>query len=234
MTGDVRMPASPKRAAVLNVALSFAFVGLMFAAAGTFRWPAFWVLSGFYVLTTGGWMLWLRRRDPGLLKERMTGRTRPDVKTWDRTIIRIYTALLAVMLLVAPLDAVRFRWSRVPLGAQALALAGLFIAWSLIVWAFKENAFLSEVVRIQADRGHTVCTTGPYRIVRHPMYVGVILSILCTPVLLGSLYGLIPAALIAALFVLRTALEDRTLQAELPGFAEYARMVRWKLIPGIW
>lgn len=96
------------------------------------------------------------------------------------------------------------------------------------------NAFLAEYVRIQSERGHTVCTTGPYRIVRHPMYVGVILTVLGIPVLLGSLYALIPAALIAALFILRTALEDRTLRQELPGYAEYARDVRWRLVPGIW
>lgn len=228
------MPVAARRAAVLNVALGFGFAGLMFVAAGTFLWPAFWVLAGFYVLTTGGWMLWLRRRDPALLKERMTGRTRTDVKAWDRTIIRIYTALLMVMLLVAPLDAVRFRWSRVPPVFQGLALLGLFAAWGLAIWAFRVNAFLAEMVRIQTERGHTVCTTGPYRIVRHPMYVGVILSVLCMPVLLGSLYALIPAGLIAGLFVVRTALEDRTLRAELAGYEEYAREVRWRLVPGIW
>ncbi len=228
------MPAATKGAAVLNVALGFAFVGLVFAAAGTLRWPAFWVLLIFYVLTTGGWMLWLKRRNPGLLKERMTGKTRPDVKAWDKTIIRAYTLLLVTMLLVAPLDAVRFRWSTVPWAVRGLALLVMLAAWSLIIWAFRENAFLAECVRIQTERGHTVCTTGPYRIVRHPMYVGVILTILGMPVLLGSLFALIPAGLIAALFVLRTALEDRTLQAELPGYADYARTVRWKLIPRIW
>jgi protein-S-isoprenylcysteine O-methyltransferase Ste14 len=221
-------------APVVNVVLGFALVGLMFAAAGTFVWPALWVLLGFYFLATGGWMLWLRRRDPALLKERMTGRTRPDAKDWDRTILKTYTALLAVMLIVAPLDAVRFRWSRVPWAIRGLALAGLFAAWSLIIWAFRENAFLSEVVRIQTDRGHTVCTTGPYGIIRHPMYAAIIVTILCIPVLLGSLYALIPAALIAALFGLRTALEDKILRAELPGYADYARTVRWKLVPKIW
>jgi protein-S-isoprenylcysteine O-methyltransferase Ste14 len=218
----------------VKVLVSLAFVALVFVAAGTVRWTAFWVLLGFYVATTGGWMLWLKRRDPGLLKERMTGGTRPDVKRWDKTIIRAYTVLLSIMLLVAPLDAVRFKWSRVPSSVQGLALLGLLAAWSLVMWAFRENAFLAECVRIQKERGHTVCTTGPYRIVRHPMYVAIILTILCVPVLLGSLYALIPAALIAALFVLRTDLEDRTLQAELTGYADYARTVRWKLVPGIW
>jgi protein-S-isoprenylcysteine O-methyltransferase Ste14 len=218
----------------VKVLVSLAFVALVFVAAGTVRWTAFWVLLGFYVATTGGWMLWLKRRDPGLLKERMTGGTRPDVKRWDKAIIRAYTVLLSIMLLVAPLDAVRFKWSRVPSSVQGLALLGLLAAWSLVMWAFRENAFLAECVRIQKERGHTVCTTGPYRIVRHPMYVAIILTILCVPVLLGSLYALIPAALIAALFVLRTDLEDRTLQAELTGYADYARTVRWKLVPGIW
>lgn len=219
---------------LLNVVLGFALVGLMFAAAGTFVWPALWVLLGFYFLTTGGWMVWLRRRDPGLLKERMTGRTRPDVKAWDKKIIRAYTVLLAVLLIVAPFDAVRFRWSRVPILLQALALLGLFAAWGLVIAAFRVNAFLAECVRIQTDRGHAVCTTGPYRIVRHPMYVAIIVTVLCVPVLLGSLYALIPAALIAALFVLRTGLEDRTLRAELTGYEDYARDVRWKLLPRIW
>jgi protein-S-isoprenylcysteine O-methyltransferase Ste14 len=232
------MSASKRRArplsAVIRVALSVAYIALLFAAAGTVRWTALWVLLGFYFLTTGGWMLWMRRRDPALLKERMTGGAKADIKSWDKAIIRTYSVLLMVMLLVAPLDAVRFRWSRVPLGLQGLALLGLFAAWSLVIWAFRVNAFLAEYVRIQSERGHAVCTTGPYRIVRHPMYLAVIFTILCVPVLLGSLYALIPAGLIVALFVLRTALEDQTLQAELPGYAEYARDVRWKLLPGIW
>lgn len=221
-------------ASVINVAVGSVLVGLMFAAAGTFEWPALWVLLGSYFLATSGWMLWLRNRDPALLKERMTGRTRPDAKGWDRTILRVYTALFAIMLIVAPLDAVRFRWSYVPWPVRGVALFGLLAAWGLIIWAFRENAFLSEVVRIQRDRGHTVCTTGPYRFIRHPMYVAIIVTVLCVPALLGSLYALIPAALIGALFVLRTALEDKTLQAELPGYADYARTVRRRLVPGIW
>jgi len=228
------MAFATKRARVLNIALGSALVGLAFAAAGTVRWPAFWVLLGVYAGGLGGLMSWLKRRNPGLLKERIAGATRPGVKAWDKRILRAYTVLLAIMLLVAPLDAVRFRWSRVPIGVQGLALLGLLAAGGLFMGVFRANAFLAEYVRIQEDRGHAVCTTGPYRIVRHPMYVAIIATVFCVPVLLGSLYALIPAGLITGLFVLRTALEDRTLQAELPGYAEYARNVRWKLIPGVW
>jgi protein-S-isoprenylcysteine O-methyltransferase Ste14 len=104
----------------------------------------------------------------------------------------------------------------------------------LAFWATSENTFASSVVRIQTDRGHRVCSTGPYAHVRHPMYVGVILSIICFPLALGSFFALIPAGIIVGLFILRTFLEDKALQEELPGYKEYAQKVRFKLIPGVW
>jgi protein-S-isoprenylcysteine O-methyltransferase Ste14 len=217
---------------ILRLIATAGFVCLIFVAAGTFRWPRLWFFLGFYVLTTSALMLWLRRRDPGLFKERLT--VRKDAKAWDKVIIKVYTALLMVLYIVVPLDAVRFRWSRVPPTVSRLAFAVVFLAWVIVFWAFRENAFLSGLVRIQTDRGHTVCTTGPYRYVRHPMYAAVILSILGVPLFLGSLYALIPAGLIVGLFVLRTSLEDRTLRRELPGYPEYAARTRWKLVPGIW
>jgi protein-S-isoprenylcysteine O-methyltransferase Ste14 len=112
---------------------------------------------------------------------------------------------------------------------MVIALAG-----ALGAWVFRENAYLASYVRIQTDRGHKVCTTGPYRIVRHPMYAAIILLVLATPPALGSLYGLVPAGLIAGLFIVRTALEDRCLRAELPGYDEYSAAPRWKLAPGVW
>lgn len=217
---------------LLRILPRLAFIALIFVAAGTLDWPRLWFILGVYTAATSALMLWLKKRDPGLLKERMS--VKKDVKGWDKTIIRIYTVLLMIMYIVLPLDAVRFGWSRVPAALSWPAFAGIFLSWAVVFWAFRENAYLSAFVRVQTDRGHTVCTTGPYRFVRHPMYLAVILAILCVPLFLGSLFSLIPAALIVGLFVLRTSLEDRTLRAELPGYADYAAKVRWKLIPNVW
>jgi protein-S-isoprenylcysteine O-methyltransferase Ste14 len=223
---------SSRSASIFKVVLSILYAALIFIAAGTIRWPRFWFFLGFYVISTSAFMIWLKKRDPGLLKERMT--VKKDVKKWDKNIIRVYTALLFLMFIVAPLDAIRFRWSRVPSTVQWLAFAGIVMSWGVVFWAFRENAFLSGFVRIQTDRGHTVCSSGPYRMIRHPMYLAVIISVLCLPIFLGSLYSLIPAALVAALFVLRTSLEDQTLRKELPGYDEYAGKVRWRLLPKLW
>ena len=217
---------------LIKILSRLAFIALIFVAAGTLNWPRLWFFLGFYAVTTSALMLWLKKRDPGLLKERMN--VRKDVKGWDKTIIRIYTVLLMVMYILLPLDAVRFGWSRVPAALSWLAFSGIFLSWVVVIWAFRENAYLSAFVRLQTDRGHKVCTTGPYRFVRHPMYLAVVLSILCVPFFLGSLFSLIPAVLIVGLFVLRTSLEDRMLRAELPGYSDYAVKTRWKLVPKVW
>lgn len=217
---------------MIKTVASVLFAALMFVAAGTWSWPRLWFLLGFYAFITSALMLWLKRRDPALFRERTT--VRKDIKSWDKAIIHVYNLLLGAMFLLIPLDAVRFRWSHVPAAVSWAAFAGLLLAWAMVLWAFRENAFLSGFVRIQSDRGHTVCTTGPYRFVRHPMYLATILSVLCVPLFLGSFLGLIPAVLIVALFVLRTSLEDRTLRQELPGYADYAAVTRWRLIPQVW
>jgi protein-S-isoprenylcysteine O-methyltransferase Ste14 len=179
-----------------------------------------------------GFFLWAKKKDPALLKERAS--PQKDVKPWDRTLIRAYSVFLVAMPIMAGLDAVRFRWSRVPFGLILFGFAGLILAMLLVFWVMRENTFASSVVRIQTERGHRVCSTGPYQYVRHPMYVAVILSVVCLPVALGSLFALVPALVIVGLFILRTSLEDKTLQAELLGYKEYARKVRFRLIPGVW
>ena len=121
-----------------------------------------------------------------------------------------------------------------PLPAKLLAWLGMVLAGALIFWALATNTYLSRMARIQDDRGQVVVTAGPYRFIRHPMYLGVILLFVCMPVALGSGWALLPGAVIGALFVLRTAKEDRMLRDELPGYVEYAERVPYRLVPRIW
>jgi len=215
--------------ATLTILLLLAF---LFVPAGTFNWPEAWIFLLLYFTIVSGFLLWLKKNSPGLLKERMA--PKKDYKSWDKTIMMAYTLLLVVLLVVTGLDARRFGWSEVPLLVKVLGFLGYLPAIGFASWAMLENAYASNVVRIQEDRGHKVCTTGPYRFVRHPMYVGVIFAIICIPLSLGSYYALILSALNIILFILRTALEDKTLREELPGYNEYAQKVRYRLFPGIW
>jgi len=207
-------------------------LALIFVPAGTLRWPEAWLLLIFYLATVTGVMIWMKINAPGLLKERMS--RNKEIKSWDKIIMIAYSFLLIILLAVPGLDAVRFGWSEVSLIVKALGFIGYIPATSFAFWAMRENAYASDVVRIQEDRGHTVCTTGPYRYVRHPMYTGVILFVLCFPLSLGSLYSFIPASLIIVLFIIRTSLEDKTLLEELPGYKEYAQNVRYRLLPKVW
>jgi protein-S-isoprenylcysteine O-methyltransferase Ste14 len=139
-----------------------------------------------------------------------------------------------VIMLVAGLN-FRFGWPpAVALWVQLLALAVLVLGFASGTWAMFANRFFSGIVRIQADRGHSVVSAGPYCYVRHPGYVSAIIGNLSMPLALGSVWALIPAVITVVLIVVRTALEDRTLRAELPGYAEYAQRVRYRLLPGVW
>ncbi|HEX7588414.1 MAG TPA: isoprenylcysteine carboxylmethyltransferase family protein, partial [Anaerolineae bacterium] len=152
----------------------------------------------------------------------------------DKVVMLLYTVSMFGLLIVAGFDAVRFGWTNMLIAGQAVGVFGYLLSMAITYWAMLSNPFLATTVRIQEDRGHRVATTGPYKIVRHPMYVGVILMWLSTALILGSWWALVPGVLIAVIFVVRTALEDRMLQAELPGYADYAKSVRQRLIPGVW
>ncbi len=208
------------------------FFALFFVPAGTLKWTEAWILIVFYLVSISGVVFWLKKNDPELLKER--SQRKKNVKTWDRIFIFVYIFFLMIMLCLTGLDAVRFQWSHVPLFLKIIGFLGFIPGFILGFWAMRENTYLSDTVRIQEDRGHKVCKTGPYRYVRHPMYIGVIIAMLCFPFALGSYYALIPALIIVILFVFRTALEDKTLQKELSGYKEYTETVQFKLIPGVW
>jgi protein-S-isoprenylcysteine O-methyltransferase Ste14 len=175
------------------------------------------------------------RRHPGLLAERAGSFGREDAEPWDRVLAPAMALGGLVVPLVAGLEE-RFGWTPEPfsLPVKAAAIAALVLAYALASWAMVENAFFSGVVRLQTDRGHTVCTSGPYRWVRHPGYAGSIWSYLAMPLILDSAWAFVPVVLLIAVAIVRTRLEDRTLQEELPGYRDYAQRVRYRLFPGIW
>jgi protein-S-isoprenylcysteine O-methyltransferase Ste14 len=212
------------------------FVGLsLFIPAGTLNWPMGWALVGVYLTWTTATALLMIPRCPDLLIERMA--RRKDAKGWDVALMSVVGLLTLGKHIVAGLD---FRngwtlrlWS-VPLALQIAALVIAVLAYALTTWAMTVNAYFSKIVRIQNDRGHSVATGGPYRYVRHPGYLGTLAFELATPILLGSLWALIPGVASALLLIVRTALEDKTLQEELAGYETYAGRVRYRLIPGVW
>jgi len=182
----------------------------LFWSAGRVDWWPGWALIVIvlvWILATG---IVILRINPDLLAERLG--PRKGAKRWDTAIMGIVGLATLVRLVIAGLDQ-RYRWTGgFPPAAQITALVVTVLGYTLAVWATASNAYFSQIVRIQSERGHTVATGGPYQLVRHPGYLGTILTELAVPVLLASWWALIPGVLNAALFVLRTALEDRTLQ----------------------
>jgi protein-S-isoprenylcysteine O-methyltransferase Ste14 len=201
--------------------------------SGRSDWSRAWFFVGFIFLTQAASGLWLMRVQPGMMAER--SRMREGTKTWDKVLVPLFVFVGPIaMWVMAALD-VRTHWPPpVPLEWSIAAFAVLAAASAITIWAMRTNRFFAATVRIQSDRGQTVVSTGPYAIVRHPGYIGAVLFTLATPVVLGSWSALIPAVLTGLVLVLRTFLEDRTLQAELDGYREYTTRVRFRLIPGIW
>ena len=204
----------------------------LFIPAGRWNWVWGWALVGIYAVWVSANALILIPRSPELLAER--AQRKKGIKDWDAVLMSIVGIVTMCKLIVAGLD-VRYGWTvGIPLWLQIVTLAVAALGYALGTWAMAANAFFSMMVRIQDDRGHAVVTGGPYQFVRHPGYVGVIAFELATPVMLGSLWALIAGVLAALLVVVRTALEDRTLQKELEGYGEYAQQTRYRLLPGVW
>jgi protein-S-isoprenylcysteine O-methyltransferase Ste14 len=207
---------------------------ILFLSAGRWDWLRGWVLLGVLVAVMAAPPLLLLPICPELLAERQRGFWVAGAKGWDKWITTAAGGLMFAPWIVAGLD-VRFGWTGpLPLGVHLGGLGLVLLGYGLFLWAMAANAFFAEAARIQAERGHTPATGGPYRYVRHPGYLGTIVAALGTPLLLGSPWALIPAGLFAALWVLRTALEDRMLRQELPGYADYAQQAHFRLVPGVW
>ena len=209
--------------------------GVLLLCGNDWGWWQGWAYSVLFASAGIGMRLWAERRHPGLMAERTQLSRAPGVKSWDRLLAPLMVLSLGLPLfVVAGLDH-RFGWS--PDYPSWLNILGWVLAaagYGFTGWAFLENRFFSSVVRIQSERGHVVCDTGPYRIVRHPGYSGSVLPPFAMALALDSVWVLIPATAAVVIAVVRTALEDRTLQKELPGYREYADRVRYRLIPGIY
>ncbi len=204
----------------------------LFWSAGRIDWWQAWaalaVMFGWIVATA----IVILRFNPDLLAERLG--PRKGAKPWDTAIMSLIGIIQLARYIIAGLDQ-RYGWTGgFPFAIQMAALVVCALSYTVFVWAIASNAFFSQIVRVQVERGHTVVTDGPYRYVRHPAYLGAILYELAVPILLASWWTLIVSSLSGILLILRTALEDRTLQAELTGYVEYARQVRYRLLPGIW
>lgn len=234
MPGDAPVKIDVKiiiRFALVAVALPL----ILFVAAGRVDWWQGWMYTVVTILLSVISRYILFRVNPALINERSRFTQSEGIKEWDKRLV-VWIAITGPLafMIVAGLDK-RYGWSPdVSLPLTIVGLVGLLLGYALATWAMTVNRFFSSVVRIQTDRGQTVITSGPYRYVRHPGYSGGIVGWITSPLLLGSLWSFIPVGLVIALYVLRTAREDRTLQAELPGYSDYARHTRYRLIPGIW
>lgn len=239
MSSEEGVPVSGAgQAVVKQIVVSTVMMGVMmavfFASAGRRDIPRAWLFFGaafvYFVAST----LALYRFNPELLIARLTLR-REGSKTWDEILMRAAN-LMGMLLIpaVAGLDLGRYGWSSLDIIYAVPGFVLFILGAVLITWAMIVNRYFESTVRIQEDRDHEVVSTGPYRFVRHPGYLSGILWMSSVPLILGSLYTLLPVMIYSVMMILRTHLEDRTLRDELPGYAEYAERVRFRLIPWVW
>ena len=221
--------------ALLEVLAEFAvFAALLFVSAGTLLWPAGWAFLALFFGFALAIILWLARKEPELLAERMSSPMQSGQPLWDKVFVVAVMVLFVAWLISMPLDAVRFGWSEVPGWLQILGALGVVLSFYIMFLTFRENAYLALVVKVQQERGQSVVSTGPYRYVRHPMYASTFLFFPGSALLLGSWWGLMFCTVLLGLLVWRIPLEERMLENGLTGYDEYARRVRYRLIPRVW
>lgn len=218
---------------LLEQVLSIAAAGVaMFWSAGRMDWWPAWAVLAVWLFWFAANDVLLLRFNPGLMAERLA--PPGGAKGWDRVLVSVLRLAQLARYILAGLDQ-RYGWTGgFPLAAQMAALGVCVLGTALFAWAMASNRFFSQVVRIQSERGHTLATGGPYRYVRHPAYIAMILFDLALSSLLASWWAVMAGGVCALLLILRTVLEDRTLQSELGGYAGYARQVRYRLLPGVW
>lgn len=225
-------PMSRTRAILYAIGSPLILVALVFLPAGRIDWIPGWVFIAVLVALFGLSALLLARVNPIIYRAR--SRFQPGTKKWDLILLAVLFPTMIAEIPIATLDAGRMGWSAVPLwvvlGGYVLLTGGIAVT----TWAQATNPFFEPGVRIQRERAQQVITSGPYRFVRHPGYAAAITMFIAIPLALASWWALLPAASAIALLLVRTDLEDRLLQAELSGYADYARHTRYRLVPGLW
>ena len=210
-------------------------VGALFISAGSIQWWEGWAYVGMSLVVLITSRLLIIIKNPDMAIERAEASQKEGVKSWDKILLPI-TAIIGPLIswIIAGLDERFGLTPDLPDYFQIIALCLIFLGNMVGTWSMIVNRFFSSQVRIQKDRGHYVIDTGPYRIVRHPGYAGSILAWIAAPVFFSSYWVAIPSIVVIILIIIRTALEDQTLQEELPGYHEYSNRVCYRLVPGIW
>jgi len=235
-TVDPNISQAPSPRLWFGLILTHLFIPLiLLVCGGDFSWWQAWVFSVLIFLAGIGGRFLAEKRHPGILVERASMEKAQNAKPWDKILAPLMAISLSFpLVIVAGLDH-RNGWTPLfPTWLNILGLVLIALGYAFAAWGLIENRFFSSTVHIQTDRGHSVCNSGPYRIVRHPGYAGNLLAVAGIIMALNSMWTLIPALAVLVIAVIRTTLEDKTLHEELPGYRDYARRVRFRLFPGIY
>jgi protein-S-isoprenylcysteine O-methyltransferase Ste14 len=210
------------------------FPVILFLLAGDWRWIEGWLFSIIFLLMCFSTLLYLYFYDPELLKERFGSPIQPSQKSWDKVLLLVFFIDFLVWFAIMPLDAKRFHWSPAfPFWLKATGTVLLVISIVIVFEALRENTFAAPVVKMQKERGQTVISTGMYSVVRHPMYAGALLLFVASPLLLGSVWGLIMSLILIVMIAVRSIGEEAMLKQELEGYRDYVKKVKWRMIPFI-
>jgi protein-S-isoprenylcysteine O-methyltransferase Ste14 len=220
---------------IVQTIVWFGFMGaIIFGAAGTMDYAGGWLYLAAMVALSVVFGAHMMRVDPGLLRERLKPPVQKDQPLADKMVLIPVLLLMFGGMGFMAADAARWRWSMMPPSVQWAGCGLLLAAFLFIYWTMRANSFAAPVVKIQKDRGQAVITTGPYAIVRHPMYLGALFYMAGTSLVLGSWWGLVTVPILTLLLGVRIGIEEKALRSGLEGYDDYARRVRWRLIPLVW